>query len=264
MRSLVFISIIGILGGCKQSTLKISDLDFGDIEEDARKASHIDTTYIVSLSSFADNNKLDTIGRIIFNDNGKILVDGTNPFSTYRYEYDSNGLVKKIRHRDFDVYLDYVATYTYISDSLLLRQRWTGDTDHVSLYSFFPTGKLREERTVMREEDIIDDLLQHRIKPESKSMSDKRQSPNVFKYRYSDIGLLNVKEDWEVDKEVEQLKSTTSYYYGTNDRMIDSTITNFPSFNYQTKTYYDKRGLKQKRIYNDTLMIGFVHTTGEQ
>jgi hypothetical protein len=263
MRSLVFILLIGSLGSCKQSTLQIGDLDFGDIEEDARKAFHLDTTYIVCLTSFADNDKLDTIGRIIFDSNGKMSVDGTNRFSTYRFEYDSNGLVKKIRHRDFDVYLDYVPTYSFSSDSLLLRQRWTGDADHVSLYSFYPTGKLKEEVNVIRENDIIDDLIQHRIKPRSKSINEIREMPNVFRYRYNDTGLLQVREDWLVENEFEKLKSRTSYYYDETHKTIDSTVTDFPDFNYQTRTYYDRRGLKKRRIYNDTMMIDFLHTTGE-
>jgi YD repeat-containing protein len=263
MQRFVFILIVVILGSCNQTNLQIDALDFGDIEEDARRSFHVDTTYIVSQTAFADIDKFDTIGRITFDPKGKILLDGTNPFSTYKYEYDSNGLVKKIRHRDFDVYLDYVPNYTFISDSLLLRQSWTGDADYVSSYLFYPTGKLREEVNVVREYDIIDDLIQHRIKPRIKSINETRETPTVFRNRYNDTGLLEVKEDWLVQNGLEKLKSRTIYFYGESDKTIDSTITDFPDFNYRTRTYYDARGLKEKRIYNDTLMIGFLHTTGE-
>src|SRR5687768_4895957 len=225
MRRFVFILIVGTLGSCNQTTLRIEDLDFGDIEEEARRSFHVDTTYILSRTAFADIDKFDTIGRITFDSKGKILLDGTNPFSTYRYEYDSNGLVKKIRHRDFDVYIDYVPNYTFISDSLLLRQRWTGDADYVSSYSFYPTGKLKEEVNVIHENDFIDDLIQHRIKPRSKSINETRETPNMFRYRYNDTGLVQVKEDWWVQNGLEKLKSRTSYYYDESDKTIDSTIT---------------------------------------
>jgi hypothetical protein len=260
MRSLSVILILGITISCNNPTLKVKDLDFADIEEAARKRSNVDTTYIISLNAFADINKFDTVGRVIFNNDGKPIIDASNPFSVYMYEYDTSGLIAKIRHRDFDIYLQYSSTSSFIVDSLVLRQNWKGDAEFISEYRFSSIGQLQEQVDKLREEDWLDYGMQHIIGGLNQSgMDNRRLDPNLSRFYYDDSGLLIKREDWVKDTISTWLKSTTKFYYGTEDNIIDSTITEFPDFNYKTRTFYDDDGLKRSRVYNDTLTVIFAH-----
>lgn len=262
---LVLIILLVLIVSCKHNKkLTITDLHFPDYDRKKILENHIDTTYVLNENCHCieiigvNHYMLEDYftGYIVYNKKGlateiyKEEIMGTQ----IRYRYDSLDLpIHKVHMTDFDA--AFKAKYLFDADSNILKQIWYAGNEpyDTCLFKFNSNGQL--------------------IESEEYANDDHGQGRHFFtKYEYTQNGQLAIK--YYKRKYSDQLwlekelgiplfnEYRTQYYY--SNAILDSAITHFiyqtnPKWNYLSKTYYNKLGLRTKKIDRDTTITLFIH-----
>ena len=194
------IIFIFIISSCNNQTeVRLIDLKFPSPDKDGVLTNLVDSTILVSEY----NSRKDTIGLITYDSVGHILYDGRQ-YDTYKYQYDSFGLVQRRWWRDWDVYLEFEASYDYYPDSLLLVQHWTGDYPYTTRFKFDSNGYLIEEST-----------------DDPGNRMHVRRGITIYEYN-NDHELVNKKETILYESRVVEQTNMSVFY---TNRKIDSIVT---------------------------------------
>lgn len=245
--------------GCKQNqTIKLTDLKFADINREYLAANNIDTTFLISSNHVLNLGESDTFGYRTYDKNGNLLIERIREFGGHliEYEYDSIGFVK-FKNFSTDFSAKFKPTYKFLTDSLLLYQFWTGSDTDTCFFKFDITGKIVE-------------AIEYANDDKGRGFHYKtvyEYSPSGKLFKKSINFLINTEEQKRYKlmfgKSISSQNIT--YYYYTNNK-IDSTITMyyFPTDqnqNYNSKTYYNASGLKNKTVEKDTIITLYEHKT---
>jgi hypothetical protein len=218
------------------------------------------TTFIIVRNNTFGFQKGDTVGKITYNSEGRVLEDDSNPFRTYKWVYDSTGIVSGFIHRDWDLYDDYKVTYSELPDSALLVQQFTERHQRTYRYSeryhFDQKNRVRK-REIVNRDDLWNWLIQGDIRENAGQFrQDTTEGKTILKYFYdSSNKVLNV-ECWTNSRESKGRKSNQIFYY--SDNRLDSSIRTFDQYKYSVRSY-NSNGIEVKRVYNDTLELNFIH-----
>jgi hypothetical protein len=245
--------------GCKQNpTIRLSDLKFADIDKEYLTANKVDTTFLITNNEILNLGGSDTFGYRTYDKNGNLLIERIRQFGGHfvEYEYDSIGFVK-YKNYDTDFSAKFKPTYKFLADSLLLYQFWTGNDTDTCIFKFDNSGKVVEA-----------------IEYANDDHGRGRHYKTVYEYYPSGL-LLKKTVDLLVSMERQQryeleygtgltTQNITTYFYTVNK--LDSTVTTFyfpthQNQNYNSKTYYNSSGLRNKTVDKDTIITHYDHRT---
>jgi len=256
--TVLFLLILSMLS-CKRNksysirsgpVLKVTDLQFGDVEQQFLKAENIETVYMISKNKTLNWGESDTVGRRIYNTNGQLLNESKNILGGYymEYKYDSLGLLVYRKYSTDFAMKDYI-TYKFFERDRVLEQYWSWQGNLKYTFSFDDYGKVTECIAT------FDTTSRHHFYSQNK------------KFTYNKDGLLINEvmklygKDVEMDC-VNPIASTTKYYYSNSKP--DSAITNYKyasnqGWNLCTKVYFDERGLRSRSVEEDSLVTYYAY-----
>ena len=221
----------------------------------------ISKTYIVINNNTNRFEKGDTVGQITYDKSNRVIEDDSNPYRTYKWTYDSSGIVTYLVDRDWDVYLDYKVTYREVVDSSKVYQQFTEVSygySYIETYLFDKTNRLAERISIKRESDLWNWLIQAEMRQNSGLFKvDTTERYTINKYFYDSYGEILKMECWTDSREFTGRKSSQMFYF--TDHRLDSTKRTFDQYHYDVRSYFDYNGLERRRVYNDTLILTFVH-----
>jgi hypothetical protein len=222
--------------------------------------ARIGLSYIVTNNNALMFEKGDTVGLIAYDNQGRVLIN-SGADRPYIWKYDSTGMVNYLVERIGNKYHDYNVTYMEVPDSLLLYQQFT-DIDSRSVYPetyrFDNEHRLIERAAANLENDLWNRTIQVKIR-ENKGLfkEDTTEKRITKRYFYDDSGNVSNIESWSDSRELKGRKSNQIFYY--SGKRLDSTIRTFDHFQYTETAYFNKEGLERKRVYNDTLILNYLH-----
>lgn len=204
--------------------------------------------------------KGDTVGLIAYDNQGRVLIN-SGADRPYIWKYDSRGIVSYLVERTGNIYHDYNVSYIEVPDSLLLYQQFTDVDDktvYPETYRFDNQHRLIERKSARHENDLWNGTIQVKIR-ESRGLfqEDTTEKYIIKKYFYDASGKISNVESWSDSRELKGRESNQVFYYSGNG--LDSTIRTFDHYQYKVISYFNKEGLEWKRVYNDTLMLNFLH-----
>ena len=203
----------------------------------------------------------DTVGKVTYDNRGRVLEDRSNPYWDNIWKYDSSGIITDLHERDWDVSTNYKITYSEAPDSLLVYQKFVDSrggytySEVYQVYRFDEQNRLIE-RTLMRENDLWNWSIQEEIRDAKGLPKDISDRYLTQKYFYDDSGKISRIELWTDVGELTRKSNQLFYYTGTR---LDSTVRTFDHYCYNVVSYFDSDGLERKRVYADTLVLSFTH-----
>lgn len=243
--------------------MKIEDLKFSDIEQQAIAKNGIKKTYLVSASNIKPYRKHDTIGVVKYNENGNILgktikgVFGTR----IEYKYDSLNIeVGKKYSTDFATEFNF--DYEFIPDSLILYKRYknpihkniNGNNPRISgKFKFNKLGFLIEKSAYQNNDLGAGGRWTTQYKYDSlNKLKSEKTYVNLSK-------VIDTATKWHMP-----FSRKTMYFY--TGKKIDSARTTYFYLNdqglkgnYHKITLYNKDGLVKKTILSDTIITFYHH-----
>jgi hypothetical protein len=256
-----------ILTSCSDRDLTMKDLVFPDFERPFISKNNIDSTIYFGKNPYVKyvfgnnipawdsigflNWKFQPVGYLRYDSVGHLIEDNTERFDTFKYGYDSLGILSHRNCFYTDIRWIMNSTYKFSADSLTMNQYWSLPSGlyYTSRFKFNAHGYLIEEfnddrdntggitRTTLRSYEYIDGRLvkmTEQIHRNRQLIS--RSSLDIYydKYNILDSSVLHIDSD------------TTDGYSDSKGK-------------YTMVTYYDSVGLRSKSILKDTLEIRYRH-----
>ncbi|MCX6351950.1 MAG: hypothetical protein NTX03_08815 [Bacteroidetes bacterium] len=252
---------------CHQShKLKITDLKFADYEKDQIAANNIDTTWVIYKTKQFDlvSNSYhygDTFGYNTYNISGNLLREFRHQLGGHviEYDYDSIGFIKhKLIVTDYSENLK--PTYKFIADSHLLTiaQGWGYKSliTDTSLFYYDKEGNLIKTLEYKNKEGKFLYTSIHKYNQNGqllKKVTTFIYDKNQIKYYFE----MNIHEGIRAAPN----KRIMNLFYTNNhlDSTIETTYHPNPKYNFTTKTYYDKLGLRAKTVERDSVVMVYSH-----
>jgi YD repeat-containing protein len=189
-------------------------------------------------------------GFLVYDSLGRLVCDKTERWRTYRYQYDSSGILNHITFRDWDVTPKYRSTYTFYPDSLVLYQYWKDHEGphHKSIFRFDDLGHLIREynddnrntggitRKTFRGFEWVNDTL--------KTIDEKTFVNDSLHYHCST--KLHYKKG-KINSAIAEIDSKDNNSW----RMTGK---------YKMITTYDTAGLRAQSVLADSIIIKYRHT----
>jgi len=254
-----------VLLGCSDNyvneTIDFSDLSFPDPEREYLLNNKVDTMFFITKEEslkLAFLKETDTFKYRIYDSLGLLIKEKEFGFGghTMSLQYDSLNFLKHKRYFT-DFLAVFTPTYSYVKDSLLLYQYWTGNGIDTSIFRFDKQGRLIES-----EEYSHNDCGSGRFYKSQYFYNSKNQLTK----KIAITPIIDMDYFIEYEKDWGELTSTayiTNYHYSENK--LDSTITCFYypsdwSYYHTEKTYYDEKGLRTRTIIKDSLEIRYAYS----
>lgn len=264
MKKIIFIILTISLFCCnKNKSLKITDLNFSDINKEHILKNNIRKTLLISGHDYWNQKKLDTIGLYIYDINGNLKELRINNFFGHRerYEYDSLKLViKKIFDTDFTIEFNY--RYEFDKDSLTLFKYYVKPTMDISEKEFVIPAAVSK----FNNDGLITENFQNQD-------NDYGTGGRVYtKYIYDSLNFLITKKSHfykgkitdTLFNSITPYKNITTFFY--THKKLDSTITIYHYMNnndviesYTDKSIYKDDGLIQMNITMDSIITLYTH-----
>lgn len=260
MKQYIFITTFFLLFfGCEHAPkIKLTDLKFADINKEYLCANQIETTYLISKNKSLNLGGSDTFGYLSYDKKGTLLNERIREFFGHHvaYEYDSIGFVKyKSYVTDFSA--EFIPTYKFIADSLLLYQFWIGSDSDTCVFKFDNAGKVIEVIEYANDD--------HGKGRHFKTVYEYNTSGKLLKKTVNLLISMERQQIYELEyRKGLSTQNITNYFYSDNKLKLTVTIFYFPTYpnqNYKSKTYYNNLGLRDRTIEMDTIIIRYEHRT---
>ncbi|MCF2875499.1 MULTISPECIES: hypothetical protein [unclassified Tenacibaculum] len=263
MKKLILLLSISLFWNCqKGGRLKIEDLKFSNLDQQAVLKNSIKKTYLISGFESGRYKEQDTIGILKYNQNGGLMEKKMKGLfgSQTLYKYDSLNLVSS-KEYSTDFVAEFKFNYEFNSDSLILYKKYK-DPKHENLNGEKPivSGKFKFNK------------LGFLIESSDYQNNDLGAGAKfVTKYGYDSLNQLRSKRVFvDLSKVIDTTatwhsfyRSVTAFYY--TNKKIDSSITIYDTGvrekrkRYDNKTVYDKNGLIEKTILSDSIVTLYKH-----
>ncbi|AXG71136.1 hypothetical protein KORDIASMS9_03391 [Kordia sp. SMS9] len=261
MKKIAVLILVSFLWCChKNNALKITELNFSDIDQENIFKNRIQKTIGISGYDSILYKKNDTIEIFEYDHNGhpkKVWRKSFMYSVIEEFAYDSLQLeIQKIHFTDFKAVFNF--RYEFDADSLILKKYYVKPSIDINEEDFLkPTGIFK-----FHNNGKIFEATQYQNNDYGKGKK------MTAKYTYDSLNLLASKEVLFESSEENILpkKHTeiTSYYY--TNHTIDSTVTTFSWLDnkrqkqhFTSKNIYNKKGLIEKKIAMDSLTIYYTH-----
>ncbi|MFZ4799067.1 MAG: hypothetical protein ACOYMA_16315 [Bacteroidia bacterium] len=170
------------------------------------------------------------------------------------YEYDSIGFVKYKRYvTDFSA--QFIPTYKFIADSLLLYQFWIGNDSDTCVFKFDNAGKVIEAIEYANDD--------HGKGRHFKTVYEYNTSGKLLKKTVNLLISMDKQQIYELEyRKGLSTQNITNYFYFDNKLKLTVTTFYFPTYqnqNYKSKTYYNNLGLMERTVEKDTIIIHYEH-----
>lgn len=257
-----------ILTSCSDRELTVRDLVFPDFERLFIQKNNIDSTIYLGKNPHVKwvfgnsiatwdtvgflNWKFQPVGHLCYDSMGRVIKDDTERYDTFRYGYDSLGILNFRNCQYWDIRWVMNSTYKFSPDSLIMHQYWTlrSDLYYTARFKFNSNGYLIEE--------FNDD----------RDNNGGITRTTLRSYEYAKDRLIKMTEQIHRNSQLVSHSSLDIYY--DKDNILDSTVFYIDSDTiddgydeskgkYKMATYYDNHGLRVRSILKDTLEIRYRH-----
>jgi hypothetical protein len=258
---------IFILTSCSDRELTIKDLVFPDFERPFISKNNVDSTIYIGKNpyvKFVFGNTIPTwdsvgffnwkflpLGHLCYDTLGRVIENDTERYDTFKYGYDSIGILNYRNCFYTDIRWIMNSTYRFNPDSLTMYQYWNLPSGlyYTSRFKFNSKGYLIEEFNDDR--DNTGGITRTTLRS----------------YEYDDRRLVKMIEQIHRNRQIVSHSSLDIYY--DKDNRLDSTVFHIDSDTtrgysdskgkYTMVTYYDSAGLRSRSILKDTVEIRYRH-----